>query len=363
MASRSSRSSRLGNLALFAVTVVIFLGLLEVLLRTFELGFGESPLLFDQKIHHKHPPNYVYRRKDEGYGEFGGFLIEYDDLGRTVDPDRRIVFDPARHNRTVAVMGDSMVEAGQMPYRDGFVGLLNRRAAPDVFAVNWGVSTYSPMLYRVQWLNDVAKTKPQLVLMMLYSNDVQDDERYAKSATYDSEGLPTAVAGPPDNAVVRAARHIYIARLVRVAWRTIEFLLVPQRDERTRTMGPIGGFIELSPEMSPLTDKVLRGIVREVRASGARFVLTAIPSKYVIMSGDSSRAEQQWAANVKRWAEANNVEYVDLRPPFDAYTAARKESDPKLFFHHDIHPNETGHRLIADTIAKALPEYFPLPQK
>jgi lysophospholipase L1-like esterase len=363
MASRPSRSSRLGNVALLAVTVVVFLGLLEIVLRTFELGYGESPLLFDRKIHHKHPPSYAYRRKDAGYGEFGGFLIEYDENGLTIDPDRRIVFDPARHKRTVAVMGDSMVEAGQMPYRDGFVGLLNRRAAPDVFAVNWGVSTYSPMLYRVQWIDQVARTKPELVLMMLYSNDVEDDDRYDKTATYDAQGLPVEVAGPPDNVVVNMARHIYIARLLRVAWRTLDFLLVPQRDERTRTMGPIGGFIELSPEMSPLTDRVLQGIVREVRAAGARFVLTAIPSKYVIMSGDRSKAEQQWAANVKRWADANGVEYIDLRPPFDAYTAARKESDPKLFFHHDIHPNETGHRVIADTIAKALPEYFPQPQK
>jgi lysophospholipase L1-like esterase len=363
MASLSSRSSRLGNLALFSVTVVVFLGLLEIALRTFELGFGESPLLFDQKIHHRHPTNYVYRRKDEGYGEFGGFLIEYDDIGRTIDPERRIVFDPARHKRTVAVMGDSMVEAGQVPYPDGFVGLLNRRAAPDVFAVNWGVSTYSPMLYRVQWLNQVARSKPELVLMMLYSNDVEDDGRYAKTATYDADGLPIAVAGPPDNFVVNAARHIYVARLVRVAWRTLDFLLVPQRDERTRTMGPIGGFIELSPEMSPLTDKVLQGIVKEVRASGARFVLTAIPSKYVIMTGDRSKAEQQWAANVKRWAETHRVEYIDLRPPFEAYATARKESDPRLFFHYDIHPNETGHRLIANTIARALPEYFPQPQK
>ena len=178
MAPRPSRSTRLGNLALLGVTVVVFLGLLEGALRVLDLGYGEAPLVFDASLHHRHPYDYRYRRKDDGHGEYGGFMIEYDGIGRTVDPDRQIVFDPARHKRQIAVMGDSMVEAGQMHYRDGFVGLLNRRAAPDVFAVNWGVSTYSPMLYRVQWLKDIAATKPELVLMMLYSNDVMDDGIY-----------------------------------------------------------------------------------------------------------------------------------------------------------------------------------------
>jgi lysophospholipase L1-like esterase len=359
MAPRPSRSTRLGNLALLGVTVVVFLGLLEGALRVLDLGYGEAPLVFDASLHHRHPYDYRYRRKDDGRGEYGGFMIEYDGIGRTVDPDRQIVFDPARHKRQIAVMGDSMVEAGQMHYRDGFVGLLNRRAAPDVFAVNWGVSTYSPMLYRVQWLKDIAATKPELVLMMLYSNDVMDDGIYEKTATFDADGLPTAVAGPPENVFVNTLRQIYVARLLRLGWRTIVYLVAPQQDERVRTMGPVGGFVELSPEMSPLTDRVLRGIVKEVRASGAHFVLTAIPSKYVIMSGDRSKAEQQWAANVKRWAAENRVDYIDLWPAFDAYTAARRESEPKLFFLYDIHPNETGHKVIADTIARALPAYFP----
>ena len=351
------RSTRLGNLALFGVTVVAFLGLLEIVLRVLELGYGESPLVYDAKIHHRHPYDYRYRRNDSR-GEFGGFVIEYDGIGRTVDPDHQIVFDPARHKRTVAVMGDSMVEAGQMHYRNGFVGLLNQRAAEDVFAVNWGVATYSPMLYRVQWHKDIAATRPDLVVMMLYSNDVMDDGLYARTATLDANGLPTAVAGPPENVVTNTLRQLYVARLVRLGWRTVSYLISPKDDERTRTMGPIGGFIELSPEMSPLTDRVLRGIVKEVRASGVRFVLTAVPSKYVIMSGDRSKADRQWAANAKRWAEANGVDYIDLWPAFAAYTAARQESDPRLFFHYDIHPNEAGHRLIAETIAKALPDYF-----
>jgi lysophospholipase L1-like esterase len=354
MAAPSSRSTRLGNLALFGVTVVVFLGLLEVALRVLELGFGEAPLLNDAQIHHRHPPDYVFRRKDDGRGEFGGFLIEYDRLGRSVDPDKQIVFDPARHKRTIAVLGDSMVEAGQVPYRDSFIGLLNRRAAPDTFAHNWGVASYSPMLYRIQWQKDVARTKPDLVLLMLYSNDVHDDGIYAKTATLDGDGLPTAVAGPPNNAVVTALRNLYVARLLRVAIRTIEFALGKESNERVRTMGPVGGFLETSPDVSPLTDKVLKGIAKEVRASGSRFVLTAVPSKYVIMTGDRSKADQQFASNVQRWAAANGVDYIDLWPAFAAYTA-----DPKPFFLHDIHPNETGHRLIADTIAKALPDFFP----
>ena len=67
----------------------VFLGLLEVTLRVLELGFGEAPLVYDRTIHHKHPSSYVYRRKDEGWGEFGGFLIEYDEIGRTYSATRR----------------------------------------------------------------------------------------------------------------------------------------------------------------------------------------------------------------------------------------------------------------------------------
>ncbi|HYC65085.1 MAG TPA: hypothetical protein VEC14_10170, partial [Reyranellaceae bacterium] len=220
MAPRSSRSTRLGNLTLFAVTVVVFLGLLEVGLRAMDLGYGQAPLVFDQTVHHRHPTDYRFRRRDEGYGEFSGFQVEYDSLGRTIDPDHQIILDPARHKRTIAVLGDSMVAASQVPYRDSFIGLLNQRAAKDVFAINWGVPTYSPVLMRVQWQKDVARTKPELVLLMLYSNDVLDDSVYIKSATLDADGLPVAVAGPPDNFIVRALRNIYVARLMRTAWLT-----------------------------------------------------------------------------------------------------------------------------------------------
>ena len=66
MAARSSRSSRLGNLALLVVTVVVFLGLLEIVLRTFDSASGESPLLFDRRSITSTRRHYVYRRKDEG---------------------------------------------------------------------------------------------------------------------------------------------------------------------------------------------------------------------------------------------------------------------------------------------------------
>ncbi|MBM3643873.1 MAG: hypothetical protein FJX02_05960 [Alphaproteobacteria bacterium] len=197
----------LANAALFGVSTLVGFAFLEGTLRVLDMGFGEQPLLSDAYLHHRHPPDYRYRRRD-GRGEFGGFIIAYDSQGRVIDPDARQVADPVRHHRRVAVLGDSMVEASQVAYRDSFVGLLNARAAPDVFADNWGVSSYSPVIYRLQWQREIAAGKPPLAIVMLYSNDVADDAIYAAGAPLDAAGLPGAVAGPPDSTLVRALRGL-----------------------------------------------------------------------------------------------------------------------------------------------------------
>ena len=129
-----------------------------------------------------------------------------------------------------------------MPYRNGFVACSTGAPRPR-FRRQLGRLDYS-RCFRVQWLNDVAKTKrarhPEL-----YSNDVLDDAGYARTAS-SRRRIADRGRRPPDNVVVRTLRHIYVPGCTRRG--PLEFLLVPQRDERTRTMGPIGGFIELSPE-------------------------------------------------------------------------------------------------------------------
>jgi len=325
----------------------------ELILRALQLGYGNAPLISDPLLHHVHPKNYEFRVHSPN-GEYGGYLIKYDGDGLVVDPnDRNGTKSPlGGPEYRVAFMGDSFVEAVQVPYRESFVGRIAGAVHGSVAVRNYGVSSYSPAVYDVQWRHSVAGFHPTHVFMLLYSNDIRDDEGFATLGKYDSSGRLVAIPGPGGGRIVEALRQLYTVRLARKAQLRAEWL-VKNRNTPPQPQLP-RSYLEENPDITGLSAGFVRDVADGVRRTGAEFVLMVVPSKYRLLSASATVPGLEFADKWKLWAEKENIRYLDLPAAFRE--AKARQTCEKFFFAVDIHLTSCGHRVLADAVCRSFPE-------
>ena len=340
-----------GGLLLAVVTA-------EVSLRVLGIGYGGVHMATSEVLHHEHPRNYrfvSYHRSRE----YGGHTVFYDAAGRRATPERpqgRRANPESPGRRTdsdvsVVVMGDSFVEALQVAHEESFVGRLQDAAPPNATVENYGTSSYSPALYLLQWRTRIRDSVPTHVFLMLFGNDVRDDEQMTAIAELDTSGDIVAVSGAEPGLFARLARMTYLGRLLRKVQLQLEWMWDHRQEERNE---PAYEFVEEDPEMTDLTDRYLRQLVGEVTETGAQVVLMAVPSRERTLRPMGAASRRVFHDVVRNWAEREAVPFVDLSTPF---AAAARETEP-LFFARDIHFTAHGHRVVADTLLAAYPEVF-----
>jgi lysophospholipase L1-like esterase len=248
-------------------------------------------------------------------------------------------------------MGDSFTEAGQVPYAVSFPGLLEETAAGRCDVRNYGVRSYSPAIYLVQWTRDVRNWKPTHVFLLLFGNDVREDVTYMESATVDQSGMPTSIEGPSDGWLVTQLRRSYTARFARLIYMRLSWMWQFRGQEHTI----VAGVVEENPELTKLSTDLVRELDRRVRADGGRLVLMAVPSRYRLMGDGTIVVAEDFHQKVKSWATEHGIEFLDLFEPFQRGS----RPDVQLFFRQDIHFTEEGHALAAAVIGRAFPQQFP----
>jgi hypothetical protein len=331
-----------------AAGVITALLLAEVTLRIANIGYGNAPLESHPILHHVHPSNYEYLSYSSGH-EYGSFTIAYDKNGSRVHRvPRSPQQQPSRFR--VAFMGDSFVEATQVSDADSFVGRLIQTATPETDVANFGVSSYSPIYYVLQWRHVVREWSPTHVFLLLYSNDIDGDNDTTTKATFGPNGEVLAIPGPGNDWFVRLARESYLLRFLRMSQIRIAWFF----DDGKAPGQTDGQFFEPNPEMTERSASYLRQLAGEVRASGGELVLMAVPSKARLKFPDKSSPSRQFADVIRDWAQKNEIKYVDLLTPFRAAGEAGKS----VFFDEDIHFNPLGHAVVADTIRAAFPHLF-----
>lgn len=332
-----------------ALSLVVAFVIVEVALRATGMGFGNSPMEPDPYLHHVHPRNYRFIQQHPS-GELGGFEIRYNAEGR-VDDGEPARATPAGASCRVAFMGDSFTEAGQVPYRASFAGILEKAAGDQCEVRNYGVRSYSPAIYLVQWTREVRTWKPTHVFLLLFGNDVREDVTYMKRAVVDAAGWPTAIPGPSDGWLVSQLRASYTARFARMIFMRAQWAWQFRNQEHTI----VGGVVEENPELPALSTDLLLELNQRVRAEGARLILMVVPSRYRLMGDGSIEVKEDFHHKVKRWAAPQDIAFLDLFEPF----ARGSRPDVELFFRQDIHFTEEGHALTAAVIARAFPHLFP----
>jgi hypothetical protein len=330
--------------------LVVAFAAVEIALRATGMGFGNSPMEPDPFLHHVHPRNYRFVQQHPS-GELGGFEIRYNAEGRVDSGEPPRAAPAGAATCRVAFMGDSFTEAGQVPYTASFPGLLER-AAGDACAVrNYGVRSYSPAIYLVQWTREVRPWKPTHVFLLLFGNDVREDVTYMESASVDEHGWPVAIEGPSDLWLVSKLRASYTARFARMVYMRLSWAWQFRNQEHTI----VGGVVEENPDLPKLSTDLVLELQRRVQADGARLIVMVVPSRYNLMGDGSVEVKEDFHHKVKAWAAQNGVEFLDLYEPF----SLGSRPDVELFFRQDIHFTAEGHALAAAAIGRAFPQLFP----
>ncbi len=335
---------------LFSTLFISFLAA-ELLFRWLGLGYGSAPFVSDPTLHHRHPKNYFMIVHDPA-GEFGGHQVYYDSEGLVADPDHVLTEENvklAKHR--IAFLGDSFVEATQVPFQESFFGRLRSSAKDDVGMKNYGTSSYSPVIYFLQYKDIVKQFKPTHVFLMLHNNDISDDSSYFTKAVFSAKGEVMGIPGPGHDMWKRLMRNSYLVRCARIAQLKLLWILKHHSEKEI----VIGNYIEENPEISGLTESFVLKLAKEVKKNKSKFTLTAVPSKYRLMSGsDKDLSELEFSEKWRLWAKKHGIDFLDLVEPF--HETFRNGVSP--FFSRDIHFNALGHRAIAQEIKRTYPNYF-----
>ena len=347
-----SRKSRIKALAFRSIAITFSLAVsvivCELVMQLVSVGYGSAPLESDPILHHRHPHQYRFVSHTPS-DEYGGHTVYYDSDGCSADPDSRIP-QSANSRFRVAFMGDSFTEAAQVPYHLSFVGRL-KQASSDVTVRNYGVSSYSPILYLLQWRKTVSAFKPTHVVLQLYSNDIADDASYSAKAVYAENGDLNAIPGPSGDWLVKQARKSYLIRFIRKQYLKLTWMF----KNRQENQQVVGNLVEENPELAEASGKYVRQLAKEVEKSGATFVLTVIPSKYRIINKIVHAETPQFSDKWHAWANQNEIGFIDLVDPFEKESGNGKA----FFFELDIHFTADAHSVVAKAISDCFSELFP----
>ena len=323
----------------------------EIGLRVAGIGYRRSPHESHSVLHHVHPRNVIFKTHSP-WGYYEDHLVRYDEDGCVANPDASAAprADSAATYR-VAFMGDSYVAAVELPYAETFVARLEHSAGARTVIRNYGVASYSPMLYVLQWQEQVSKFQPTHVFLLLCANDVGNDEEYLRRAVFADDGTLRAVPGPHTSFFVRLFARSYVLRLVRKVQLQLQWRRARGEGEESEV---VERFVEENPGITAVTARYVKELARTVEAGGATFTLMVVPSRYRLRHPNEVPGTPEFSDRWRAWAAAEGVAFFDLVPPFRE--AASRGADE--FLGGDVHFSREGHEVVADALRNAYPRLF-----
>jgi len=294
----------------------------------------------------------------------------------------------------VAILGDSMAEALQVPLEKTFWSVAERGAkecnAPagrDVEVINFGVAGYGTAQELLTLRRRVSEYAPDLVVLAFYAgNDVRNNSRELEpmklrpffrlegGALVEDDGFLTDPEYLEYKSTFGARKALFDLRtfqLLRRAKSAFELLARSDTGSRQPEKMELGlnEQIFLPPASATwndawaVTERLIVKVRDESTAMGARFLLVSIPIG--IQANPDPKVREQFAREIgasdlfyaenrlRDLADKNKIDGLLLAQPFQAY--AEKNH---VFLHGFAntrlgtgHMNENGHRLAGELIS------------
>jgi hypothetical protein len=258
----------------------------------------------------------------------------------------------------VALLGDSMVYGQGVEESETAAHALRDRLGRRV--ANLGQTGACPVEYLMQVRSVVPDLHPRVVVVFLYRNDVQDVRRArtpeqlrrfiatgegSEAEAHPAEFLRESEAAPAETSgAVRAASHSYAYRALRFGWLSyvthapIETFRPDLKGERNDALGR--EYIRVA----------VGAMSASLRASGSTMVLAYMPTNAPAKSG-AERMGRLMREEVDGLAAELRVPHFDGT---DALSKADGTPDPDAYLPDDSHLSPSGHRRLAEALARFL---------
>jgi hypothetical protein len=294
-------------------------------------------------------------------GEFNQ-VIHFNSLGlRGHEPSLN------RHHRYL-VLGDSMIEALQVREEETLCQLLQEGLGNECTVVNAGMGGYSPLLMRLRLPELLEQIHPQMVLVGLFPNDLEEEHRYWRQAELDENGSPHAVVcqvfqstlGRLDDTLFR---HMALWRLLHLPEPLNQLDSIPDRQGEPPE-GVIYPFRKhwTDPEEEAWSEisKSMAEIERLCHLAEARLHILLIPPGNQVSPEAWKTGKRMMGFGPDDWISTATfqeeamarthrigIPATDLLPPFRAHP-----NPGTLYFDTDGHWTPAGHQWAAQTLLK-----------
>jgi len=343
--------------------MVLQFGIFEAALRTW--GSSEAAPAFQGLF--SADPEIGYRLKPGAHVRFT--TAEFDTeiaINRAGVRDDEEIGAKAPDERRIVILGDSLVLSVQVPFRQTFGEILEKRLnsqrSPYRYRViNAGVQGYGPIEERL-FFHDVARElDPDVVLETLFVGN--DAEEAVTSEPRLGGAQPTS-----------AARMNAAARLRRIVRRSMVLQVLRLRftaltDRFTHVIGPPEAPLQSyaahpAPRIArglEITRDAVSAIAEDAAAAGARTGVLLMPARFQVDDGDYGRLREAVAQAGGELVRDAATERFDRAvaaltlPRLDLLPALRSAPPgPDLFFQQTVHLTPRGHEVVADAIATFL---------
>lgn len=299
------------------------------------------------------------------------------------------------HLRRIAIVGDSFVEAGEVPRAENFVSqlqlLMNRRqpvaARSETEVLNFGVVGYGTAQELLMLRRSVLKLKPDLVILTFYSgNDVSDNSPEIAQSLRDlrpyfslKNGNLTPLPGLPDrsalfknSAIIEAVNSFRLLQLAKeFSLRRHMLFASDDKSASGRSVAPTDNTYKPPPDRAweeawNVTEALIAQFAAEVRTSNSDFLLLTIPDPVAAHPDRAVRAGittqlgiDDFSYPESRLSKLAAGEGFAVLHTRSALKQQAQDTGEYLFgFNsHNLglgHFNERGHRFLAELLMRHL---------
>ncbi len=297
----------------------------------------------------------------------------------------------ARDERRILLLGDSFVEAEEVPDDQRFYTLVqhaldrSRSGERRWRVLNAGIQNGAPSQYVLQLRRYLTEFRPEVVLVFIAPNDGADDFNFEDrfGFEFDAHGIPLR---PRARTRLWLLQKWWTLRYVDVAaqkrfprlydWLWPERLPSAERPDWWSMLCAEGS--REREWFSKKTARYIRELKRMAEASGARFGVFLIPYMWTFPDEpffeprypSLKQTMEEWGCLQRRGRPYRefmhqflDAERICYRDPYDALLAAKTAAPhEKLWNYYDYHFAPSGHRLVAAEVLTLLQGCFGDPQ-
>jgi hypothetical protein len=284
----------------------------------------------------------------------------------------------------VLLLGDSFMEADELPLEQTAAAVLNRTAGDRFEALQHGAASWSPVTELAWFKRTGDRLGIDEVYLLVGENDFlpasvypQSDERYRRLYAFDAEGIPLGIPSF-DRPASGPMRWLVRSRVLSLALVPAGLVQVTRAGETASGRAEAHLRLRLPPERwdAPLkasTADTLASIGafdRFARSRGVRFSVMYVPLGIDIDAREHTHGREELGlregtffeqSGLEQWLSRtlarSGIRFIGLTEPL---RSAKASTDPDgsnvLYFAHDGHWTAAAHEVLAGVVARVVAE-------